>query len=422
MASLFILPTAGESDDSFAERRSGAGVSVCNDALRDSVEEPECVELVEQRFCGRQRAGWGVRQLIEDAPRSLIEFWCRKNPGDEPDRFRLLSRDDATGTYEVEGNLFTDRAAEHRHHHGGYEADRHLRIRELGLLMRQHDVAGVGEACTAGERASFHERNDGLLHAPDSVEDVAKSLGVFDVLLTGSVDHLLQCGEIGAGAEIGTFTVDGDDAYPPLTQSKKRLGKLVGCHSVERVFLLGTRESDEPDGPLDRHDDVIHRDFATRDEFAAGSPRRAASASGTSIIIRNSAVEYTLPCASVLSDNVPPPSSAPCSRKLSAFRFGSSKRSTSPSIIPRKCSATRSTVTLCVRSSYHSGLRAMTPTLAVSPLSPERACARSTSCAFTRRPRLKPARRICRSMPASMRRSLPLWGGLRQTQLHSADH
>ena len=48
------------------------------------------------------------------------------------------------------------------------------------------------------------------------------------------------------------------------------------------------------------------------------------------MIMRSSAVENTLPCASVLSDSVPPPSSAPCSRKLSALRFGSSNRSTPP--------------------------------------------------------------------------------------------
>ena len=70
--------------------------------------------------------------------------------------------------------------------------------------------------------------------------------------------------------------------------------------------------------------------LALRRGRAAVSVR--ASASGTSSTIRSSAVEKTLPCASVLSESVPPPSSAPCSRKFSALRFGSSKRSTSPSI------------------------------------------------------------------------------------------
>ena len=68
------------------------------------------------------------------------------------------------------------------------------------------------------------------------------------------------------------------------------------------------------------------------------SPASRASSSGTSRTRRSSAVENTLPCASVLSESVPPPSSAPCSRKLSAPRFGSSKRSTSPVMSPSKCS------------------------------------------------------------------------------------
>src|SRR5687767_11762493 len=75
------------------------------------------------------------------------------------------------------------------------------------------------------------------------------------------------------------------------------------------------------------------------------NPSASASASGTSRVILNSAVEKTLPCASVLSESVPPPSSAPCRRKLSAFRFGSSNRTTGPSIAPAKWAATRSFVT-----------------------------------------------------------------------------
>ena len=52
-----------------------------------------------------------------------------------------------------------------------------------------------------------------------------------------------------------------------------------------------------------------------------------------------------LPWASVTSDAVPPPPSESCSRKLSASRFGTSKRSTSPWQIAAKCALTRSAVT-----------------------------------------------------------------------------
>src|SRR5512135_3060596 len=79
---------------------------------------------------------------------------------------------------------------------------------------------------------------------------------------------------------------------------------------------------------------------------------------------------------------VPPPSSASCRRKLSAPRLGSSKRSTRLTM-PRKCRATRATVTVRASSGYSSGSSAMSPTLAVLPLSPERACASHRSCTST---------------------------------------
>ena len=69
-----------------------------------------------------------------------------------------------------------------------------------------------------------------------------------------------------------------------------------------------------------------------------------AIAGGTGISIRSSAVEYTLPWASVFREIVPPPSSASCRRKFSALRLGSSKRST-PLTMPLKCRATRAAVT-----------------------------------------------------------------------------
>src|SRR5690606_21132491 len=75
--------------------------------------------------------------------------------------------------------------------------------------------------------------------------------------------------------------------------------------------------------------------------------RRAhgSSSSGTSISIASSPWPCVLPWASVSSDAVPPPPSESWSRKLSASRFGTSKRSTAPRQTSRKCSRTRSAVT-----------------------------------------------------------------------------
>src|SRR5688572_16499113 len=108
---------------------------------------------------------------------------------------------------------------------------------------------------------------------------------------------------------------------------------------------------------------------------SSSMPSERASPSGTSRVIRRRAVENTLPCASVFSESVPPPSSAPWRRKFSAFRLGSSKRTTGPSISPSKWRATASRVTCFSISGYHSGRSAINPTLAVSPLSPDLACA-----------------------------------------------
>src|SRR6266542_5061428 len=75
---------------------------------------------------------------------------------------------------------------------------------------------------------------------------------------------------------------------------------------------------------------------------------------------------------------VPPPSRASCSRKLSALRLGSANRSTRLTI-PRKCRATLAAVTSFSSSGYNSGSSAIKPTLALLPLSPERAWASQRS-------------------------------------------
>src|SRR3954470_22923467 len=347
MDSLFVLLSTGESKNSFAEGRGSTSVGVRYDARRDSIKEAKCVELVEKGLGGGQGAQRRFRQLVEHAPRSLFELRRRKNAGDESNRFRLVSADDAASRNEIKRDLLTNVPPKHRHHHRGNEADRYFRVRELRILVRQHDVARRREAGPAGKRASFDEGDDRLLHPPDSMEHVPERLGVVDVVLAWGVDHFLESSEIRTRAKIGTFPINGYDAHRAFAEREKSLGQLVGRCPVERVLLSGASESDEPNRTLDRDDDVVHRALADLRAATLGSPRRLASESGTSIVIRNNAVEYTFPCASVFSDKVPPPSRAPWSRKLRALRFGSSYRSTSPSIIPRKCSATRSTVTCC---------------------------------------------------------------------------
>src|SRR3954467_6335448 len=135
MDSLFVLLSTGEPKNSFAEGRSSTSVGVRYDARRDSIKESKCVELVEKGLGGGQGARRRFRQLVEHAPRSLFELRRRKNAGDESNRFRLVSADDAASRDEVERDLLTNVSAKHRHHHGGDKADGYLRVRELRILV-----------------------------------------------------------------------------------------------------------------------------------------------------------------------------------------------------------------------------------------------------------------------------------------------
>src|SRR5438132_2088752 len=123
------------------------------------------------------------------------------------------------------------------------------------------------------------------------------------MLLARSVQHFFERSEIRTRAEVSALSVDGNHTHGSFAQREECLGELVGGSSIQRIFLFRSRESDSADRSLGTHPNILHA--------PAGSPSRWASASGTSSVIRNSAVEYTLPCASVFSERVPPPSSAP---------------------------------------------------------------------------------------------------------------
>src|SRR5260370_38988164 len=97
-----------------------------------------------------------------------------------------------------------------------------------------------------------------------------------------------------------------DDAHPGIESGAlEQLEQGVDHGRVDRVLLLGTIERRGEDAGIHRCDHAVgHR--------------------GTSTSMRNSAVENTLPCASLLSDTVPPPSNGPSSRKIKAYELGSS--------------------------------------------------------------------------------------------------
>src|SRR5206468_2685062 len=80
------------------------------------------------------------------------------------------------------------------------------------------------------------------------------------VLLARRVQHVLECRDIRARTEVGTLSLDGDDADWCFAQREKRFRKLVGGNSVEGVLLFGTRQRYPADRALDRHTNILHRE------------------------------------------------------------------------------------------------------------------------------------------------------------------
>jgi hypothetical protein len=168
---------------------------------------------------------------------------------------------------------------------------------------------------------------------PQQQEQFGERVDVGEVLHHRGVGDLAQRRQVGARAEVAAGAAQRDHAHrgrrprhrrsacvsAPISSSLSAL-RLWGRLSVSQATPSATSESTARGCVMRRP--------------APGAPARRRS-SGTSTSSRSIAVESVLPCASVFSDTVPPPPSALCSRKLSASRFGSSKRSTSPWQMPR---------------------------------------------------------------------------------------
>src|SRR5205085_287620 len=149
-------------------------------------------------------------------------------------------------------------------------------------------------------------------------------LSVLPMRLAGCAESGPQRLQISAGAEVVAVSREVHHPHlPVLLELRTCLEQLAGHGAVDRVSALLSREDDATDRAPSFQSNASH-------QTAPGTPSFRASESGIVNVIRSSAVEKTFPCASVFSDCVPPPSNAPCSRKFSAWRFGNSKRSTSP--------------------------------------------------------------------------------------------
>src|SRR5439155_18135764 len=206
------------------------------------------------------------------------------------------------------------------------------------------------------ERSALNGAHDWLHEGADAEQDAPERLGILAIGFAGGAQCARQRLEVRSDAEIFAVGRELDDADVAVLLELRACGEQLRCHfAIDHVTTLWAGKNDPTDGALPFQPNPRHY-------TAPGSPSFLASESGTSIVIRRSAVENTLPCASVFRDNVPPPSSAPCNRKLRAPRFGSSKRSTSPVMTPLKCRATASRVTNIWSNGYSRGSRAIKPT------------------------------------------------------------
>src|SRR6266516_1500233 len=211
------------------------------------------------------------------------------------------------------------------------EAPLHLRIAERRGFGGEHEVARGGQSASPRERPALHDRYDRLGDASHTYEDLGepqRRLAVFLDALVGGCEQLVQ---VHAGAKIASGATHRDDP-----------------HGGVEIGLVQQSEQDVDHGSVDRI--LLLRPVERRGENAAFQRGQHSIAHlGSSSSRRRSAVENTFPWASVLSEMVPPPSSAPCSRKFRAWRLGSSYRSTGPEIMPLKCRATRAAVTCFTR-------------------------------------------------------------------------
>ena len=133
--------------------------------------------------------------------------------------------------------------------------------------------------------------------------------------------------EVHSSAEIAAGTTQRHHAHGGVQVGAFEHGQQRVDHGgIDGVLLVRPVERGREDPRVDRREHAIRR-------------------RGSSTTRRSSAVESTLPWASVLSEMVPPPSKAPWSKKFNACKLGSSNRSTVPVIMPLKCRATLAAVT-----------------------------------------------------------------------------
>src|SRR5882762_1666392 len=97
MGSLVFLFPAGESLHPLPKRGGRSGVGVGDDSGRYSIQESKRVQLVEESLGRGHGAGLGVRELVQNRFREVVELPRREDTRDKTDVPRFVSAQDAAG-------------------------------------------------------------------------------------------------------------------------------------------------------------------------------------------------------------------------------------------------------------------------------------------------------------------------------------
>ncbi len=119
----------------------------------------------------------------------------------EAEAMRFPRRKTLAGKHVAARLLFADRAHDVRADHRGHQADPHLGQAELGLLGRDHQVAGGNQAHAAGEGSAVHARDERLWKSVYAVEQFREAAGLGLRPRPGHLRSLLHSGQVTSRAE-----------------------------------------------------------------------------------------------------------------------------------------------------------------------------------------------------------------------------
>src|SRR5439155_18252998 len=127
-------------------------------AVPEAVFKAQAVELIELLFGERQRRRARFREDAQYLRSLFLEIGVVVDGRRQAQRGGLRAIEQPSGGCQIEGNLLSYRAAQHRHDDRRHKTPLHLRVSELRRFRGQHEVAGRREATATGQRAALDQR------------------------------------------------------------------------------------------------------------------------------------------------------------------------------------------------------------------------------------------------------------------------